>query len=107
MVKRSSFMTPLSLFLFLVVIVALQLEASVPMKTFHYVNEKKIWSDAQQYCEDRFTDLASVRYHREDLLGEIQKYGDVWIGLYRDHGNASLWRWTLERLVSFLTTFSL
>ena len=53
MVKISPFKSPLSLsILHIIIIAALHLEASVPMKTFHYVNEMKTWSDALQYCKE-------------------------------------------------------
>ena len=98
-------MTPLSLFL-LIIITAFQLEASVMQKTVHLVNEKKNWTDAQQYCKEKFTDLISGGgEHREYLMNEFVNdrptNEKVWIGLYRDTDNASVWRWTGQRLVLF------
>uniref|UniRef100_A0A667WHN1 C-type lectin domain-containing protein n=1 Tax=Myripristis murdjan TaxID=586833 RepID=A0A667WHN1_9TELE len=45
------------------------------------------WSDAQKFCRERHTDLASVRSEDEKL--KVQRAGDGWIGLFRD-----TWRWS-------------
>ncbi len=60
------------------------------------VQEKKNWTDAQKYCREKHTDLASVRNESqnkliEDKLTEKQ----AWIGLHR------LWVWSDNSTASF------
>lgn len=56
------------------------------------------WKDAQNYCREKFTDLASL--HNEQDLIELKTIatphfkGFVWLGLYFDSNN---WRWSLEK----------
>ncbi len=58
------------------------------------------WTDAQTYCREKYTDLASVRNITENE--EIQKLlesGGAWIGLYKE-----LWKWSdgqLRQMTSF------
>ncbi|KAL2078925.1 hypothetical protein ACEWY4_024669 [Coilia grayii] len=56
------------------------------------VEDKKNWTDAQRYCREKHTDLASVRNQTEN--GQIASVrgsgnGHVWIGLFRD-----AWEWS-------------
>ena len=54
------------------------------------ISSSETWRDAQLYCRDRYTDLASVRNQEENQ--QIQNLTDgsaVWIGLFRDP-----WRWS-------------
>uniref|UniRef100_A0A3B5A657 C-type lectin domain-containing protein n=1 Tax=Stegastes partitus TaxID=144197 RepID=A0A3B5A657_9TELE len=42
------------------------------------------WSDAQLYCRDRYTDLASVRNEEENRkIQRLTKESSTWIGLFR------------------------
>ncbi len=61
------------------------------------MNESKIWTDAQRYCRDKYTDLATIE-NEQQPLELIDTVNDnsidlAWIGLF-DHVNS--WRWTLE-----------
>uniref|UniRef100_A0A8D3CID5 C-type lectin domain-containing protein n=1 Tax=Scophthalmus maximus TaxID=52904 RepID=A0A8D3CID5_SCOMX len=53
---------------------------------FVYVNEYMNWSDAQNYCREHFTDLATVRNDTENLKIHklLTENKDSWIGLFRD-----------------------
>uniref|UniRef100_A0A4W5KPN1 C-type lectin domain-containing protein n=1 Tax=Hucho hucho TaxID=62062 RepID=A0A4W5KPN1_9TELE len=62
---------------------------------FHLVNMNKNWSEAQRYCRQNYTDLASIDDMAEmNRLNNTVKAGSLtepaWIGLY----NTS-WRWSL------------
>ncbi len=60
------------------------------------VPEKKNWTDAQKYCREKHTDLASVRNESEN--NQIQNMltdNTVWIGLHR------LWVWSDNSTASF------
>ncbi|XP_078100820.1 secretory phospholipase A2 receptor-like [Sander vitreus] len=58
--------------------------------TFVFVNPMS-WSDAQTYCREHHTDLASVRNDADNqkILEAIPYLGIVWIGLFRD-----TWTWS-------------
>ncbi|KAG5261314.1 hypothetical protein AALO_G00302520 [Alosa alosa] len=55
------------------------------------VTEEKNWADAQRYCREKHTDLASVRNQAEnDQIEEVRGRVDgAWIGLFRD-----TWEWS-------------
>ncbi|XP_047661521.1 lymphocyte antigen 75-like [Tachysurus fulvidraco] len=62
---------------------------------YHFVNENKTWTEAQRYCRENYTDLATID-NMEDmntLLNTINgSYsGLAWIGMYDDS-----WRWSLD-----------
>ncbi|KAI4871903.1 hypothetical protein NFI96_024315, partial [Prochilodus magdalenae] len=69
---------------------------------FHLVNKQKNWTEAQSYCREKFTDLATIESQQEmDALIAvlIGTGGHAWIGLrekdepYRTVGNRS-WTWS-------------
>ncbi|XP_049328991.1 C-type mannose receptor 2-like [Astyanax mexicanus] len=63
---------------------------------YHFVNENKTWTEAQNYCRQTYTDLATINNMDEmKKLNETLKGkgGDfVWIGLNR--GDTGKWRWS-------------
>ncbi|KAL7853035.1 hypothetical protein SRHO_G00188200 [Serrasalmus rhombeus] len=65
-----------------------------------FINEKKSWHDAQSYCRELYTDLASVRNQTENKdIWESVKYSItdvVWIGLFNDS-----WTWSDQSNASF------
>ncbi|XP_030630836.1 macrophage mannose receptor 1-like [Chanos chanos] len=70
---------------------------SMRSRQYHFVNESKTWAEAQTYCRDNYTDLATI-----DNLEEMNRLIDAvngsynglaWIGLYDDLNS---WRWSLE-----------
>ncbi|XP_051245091.1 uncharacterized protein LOC127356994 isoform X2 [Dicentrarchus labrax] len=62
-------------------------DAGVVCSDFVFVNESKTWTEAQSYCREHYTDLASVRNQTENE--QITGGRDLWIGLYRDS-----WKWS-------------
>ncbi|CAB1345498.1 unnamed protein product [Coregonus sp. 'balchen'] len=66
------------------------------LKQYNFVTNKPSWTEAQSYCRERYTDLATVD-NMEDIERVIELVEDtkdpIWIGLY-DDGNS--WRWSLE-----------
>uniref|UniRef100_A0A673W6F6 C-type lectin domain-containing protein n=1 Tax=Salmo trutta TaxID=8032 RepID=A0A673W6F6_SALTR len=65
-------------------------------KQFHYVNEGgKTWEKAQQYCREKYIDLAFISNQQEaDEVNNISKTDYVWIGLYRDPSHPTEWKWS-------------
>ncbi|XP_046906660.1 macrophage mannose receptor 1-like [Hypomesus transpacificus] len=63
--------------------------------------EPKTWRDAQLYCRQSYTDLASIRNQAESIeiqqlvLGENSS-AIVWIGLFKDD-----WKWSDQSISSF------
>lgn len=59
-------------------------------KGFVPVKEEKNWTEAQRYCRDKHTDLASVRNESENnqIKDIIPSSASAWIGLHR------LWVWS-------------
>ncbi|XP_076145666.1 C-type mannose receptor 2-like [Alosa pseudoharengus] len=72
------------------------LSSSVP-RQFHVVKEQKNWTEAQQYCREEFTDLATIddMTEMEKVKSLIQEEGagDAWIGLKQ--GSRPKWQWSL------------
>ncbi|KAI4896350.1 hypothetical protein NFI96_021815 [Prochilodus magdalenae] len=69
--------------------------AYVPHR-YHFVSESKTWTEAQNYCRQTYTDLATINTRREmeyAYVSLIKKAtGFVWIGLKRGTGE---WQWSL------------
>ncbi|XP_045886735.1 uncharacterized protein LOC123957741 [Micropterus dolomieu] len=58
---------------------------TVTSSSFIFVNDLKTWSEAQSYCREHYTDLASVRNRTENAqINKLAQYKPIWIGLYRD-----------------------
>ncbi|XP_058629897.1 macrophage mannose receptor 1-like [Onychostoma macrolepis] len=71
--------------------------ASASSRQYHFVNESKTWTEAQRYCRQNYTDLATIDDMEEmnRLINTVNgSYsGSAWIGLYDD---VNSWRWSLE-----------
>ncbi|XP_029499639.1 macrophage mannose receptor 1-like [Oncorhynchus nerka] len=65
---------------------------------FHFINNTQMtWRDAQMYCRENHTDLASVRNQTENEEIIRMASGDsVWIGLFR-----GFWKWSDQSNCSF------
>ncbi|KAL7846166.1 hypothetical protein AOLI_G00243580 [Acnodon oligacanthus] len=70
--------------------------ASVPYQ-YHFVNENKKWTEAQSYCRQTYTDLATINSMEEmkDLSATLidKARNHVWIGL--EKGSTGKWQWSL------------
>lgn len=64
------------------------LESATP--SFIHVTEPKTWGDAQSFCREHYTDLASVRNQTENNQLKVMLSSQyTFIGLYRDS-----WKWS-------------
>ncbi|XP_059381416.1 macrophage mannose receptor 1 [Carassius carassius] len=63
---------------------------------YHFVSESKTWTEAQRYCRQNYSDLATIDNMEEmnRLINTVNgSYsGSAWIGLYDD---VNSWRWTM------------
>ncbi|XP_066518111.1 macrophage mannose receptor 1-like [Hoplias malabaricus] len=70
--------------------------ADVPQQ-YHFVNENKIWSEAQSYCRQKYTDLVTDNNMEEmknlNTTLKDKTTSSVWIGLNR--GKTGRWLWSL------------
>uniref|UniRef100_A0A3B3CLZ9 C-type lectin domain-containing protein n=1 Tax=Oryzias melastigma TaxID=30732 RepID=A0A3B3CLZ9_ORYME len=62
---------------------------------YRFINEVKTWDEAQKYCREKHTDLATVT-SMADMKRLNQDLGSrkAWIGLYRDAGGSRMWQWS-------------
>uniref|UniRef100_A0A3B5R0L7 C-type lectin domain-containing protein n=1 Tax=Xiphophorus maculatus TaxID=8083 RepID=A0A3B5R0L7_XIPMA len=68
---------------------------------FHYINENKNWTEAQQYCREKHTDLATVTNMKDmkRLINISAGYNTAaWIGLYDQTNGTRTWFWSLPEL---------
>ncbi|KAK7879743.1 hypothetical protein WMY93_030670 [Mugilogobius chulae] len=70
-------------------------------QSYHFININKPWSDAQTYCRDNYTDLATVRdqTEAERVCGSDSDcpVSEAWIGLHRP-GTTRVWHWSQPAL---------
>ncbi|KAL7851025.1 hypothetical protein AOLI_G00213810 [Acnodon oligacanthus] len=67
-------------------------------KKFIHISKRYKWRNAQDYCRQYYTDLATIHNEQEhqnisDLLGSVEH---AWIGLFFDS-----WKWSDQRNTSF------
>ncbi|KAL2088200.1 hypothetical protein ACEWY4_017028 [Coilia grayii] len=71
--------------------------SSSVQRQFHVVKEEKTWTEAQQYCREKFTDLATIddMAEMEKITSAVQFPGvnSGWIGL--KYGISPKWQWSL------------
>uniref|UniRef100_A0A3Q1I8K0 C-type lectin domain-containing protein n=1 Tax=Anabas testudineus TaxID=64144 RepID=A0A3Q1I8K0_ANATE len=68
---------------------------------YHFIGENKTWDEAQQYCREKYTDLATVSNmtDMERLRKSTETLTDAWIGLHSYPGKDNrTWYWSLPGL---------
>uniref|UniRef100_A0A8C1PBD1 C-type lectin domain-containing protein n=1 Tax=Cyprinus carpio TaxID=7962 RepID=A0A8C1PBD1_CYPCA len=75
--------------------VLLTVVLSSSLRQYHFVNQNMIWTEAQSYCREKYTDLVTINDMNEqnDIKQAIKSNsGRVWIGLR----STSTWIWSLS-----------
>ncbi|XP_037830333.1 macrophage mannose receptor 1-like [Kryptolebias marmoratus] len=82
---------------------ALTAVSSLPARSFYFVYEPKNWTEAQSYCREKYTDLATIESMEDvDILDNMKDLSQMvypsdsyraWFGLYDD---VSSWRWSMS-----------
>ncbi|XP_043953408.1 C-type mannose receptor 2-like [Gambusia affinis] len=64
---------------------------------FHYINQNKTWTEAQQYCRENHTDLVTVTNMKDMERLKISAGGQsgAWIGLISKPEFTRTWYWSL------------
>ena len=69
---------------------------------YHYIDERKTWQDAQSYCREHHSDLATISNMEDNNIALKSKTNGnyVWIGLNNNNPQGA-WRWSDSSDASF------
>nr|XP_055047366.1 macrophage mannose receptor 1-like [Misgurnus anguillicaudatus] len=81
---------------FSVLLIALCSLSECIQRRYHYINMKMTWTEAQKYCRENYTDLATVNNmddmnDMKQLMKSTPDDVNVWIGLKRLNNNSLEW----------------
>uniref|UniRef100_A0A3B3CRT2 C-type lectin domain-containing protein n=1 Tax=Oryzias melastigma TaxID=30732 RepID=A0A3B3CRT2_ORYME len=66
------------------------------MYEYKYIDSKMTWTEAQEYCRENHTDLATVTNMTDvKRLNQTAKQRPAWIGLKKNTISNKMWHWSL------------
>ncbi|XP_067378789.1 macrophage mannose receptor 1-like [Channa argus] len=68
------------------------------LHNYHFIGEKKTWDEAQKYCRENYTELATVSNMTDmkRLINSTESQDEAWIGLHSYPGKENRkWHWSL------------